>query len=202
MITLLMATHNRGKLAEYQELLAGIPKLSLYSLIDIGITQEATESGLSFAENAILKALAYHRLSGMITLADDSGLEVDALGGRPGLFSSRYAGPGASDEARRKKLLQEMTGVPEKERTARFHCVAAMVISEEKVITREGICEGAILHDERGSNGFGYDPVFFVTGEGCSMAELSPERKNAISHRAIAFQQIRPILIDMVHSQT
>lgn len=191
---ILVATHNPGKLEEYRALLAENP-VTFISLADLGITDDIAETGDSFEENAVLKALSYFRLSGLPTLADDSGLEVDALQGAPGIYSSRYAGPGATDVDRYQKLLHELRGVPEEKRTARFRCVVAFARSEESLITREGACEGTILEAPRGSGGFGYDPVFFIASEGAAMAELPAERKNQISHRAEALRKLRAELL-------
>ncbi|HIC93340.1 MAG TPA: non-canonical purine NTP pyrophosphatase, partial [Anaerolineae bacterium] len=155
---LLIATNNPGKLREYEELLAGLP-LELTSPAREGLSLEVAETGESFAENARLKAVAYARASGLLTLADDSGLEVDALSGRPGVHSARYAGEGADDEERYRLLLEEMRGVPWEKRTARFRCVIAIATPEGEVRTAEGTCEGIIAFEPRGEHGFGYDPV-------------------------------------------
>ncbi len=190
---LLVATHNRGKMREYAALLADLP-IEVTWLDAEGIALEVDETGATFAENAILKARAYAALSGLLTWADDSGLEVDALEGRPGVYSARYGGPGLSDDARYRALLAELAGVPDAARTARFHCVVAIARPDGKLFTTDGTVEGTILHEARGSNGFGYDPVFFVPEYAASMAELSAEVKNRISHRARAAANARTIL--------
>jgi len=190
---LLVATHNRGKMREYAALLADLP-IEVTWLDAEGIELEVDETGATFAENAILKARAYAALSGLLTWADDSGLEVDALEGRPGVYSARYGGPGLSDDARYRALLAELAGVPDAARTARFHCVVAIARPDGKLFTTDGTVEGTILHEARGSNGFGYDPVFFVPEYAASMAELSAEVKNRISHRARAAANARTIL--------
>ena len=190
---LLVATHNRGKLREYAALLADLP-IEVTWLDAEGIALEVDETGATFAENAILKARAYAALSGLLTWADDSGLEVDALEGRPGVYSARYGGPGLSDDARYRALLAELAGVPDAARTARFHCVVAIASPDGRLFTTDGTVEGTILHEARGSNGFGYDPVFFVPEHAASMAELSAEVKNRISHRARAAANARTIL--------
>ncbi len=197
MQTLLVATHNRGKLREYQELLRDLPVRLVY-LDEVGIHEDVPETGSTFEENAVQKATAYARLSGLLTLADDSGLEVDALGGRPGVHSARYAGPNASDEARIRKLLAELDGVPPEQRTARFRCVIAIATPAGDVITATGTVEGVIADAPRGHHGFGYDPVFYLPDRGCTMAELPPEEKNRISHRARAAQAIKPRLREML----
>ncbi|MBN1137815.1 MAG: XTP/dITP diphosphatase [Anaerolineae bacterium] len=190
MVKLLVATNNRGKAREYEELLAGLPLEVTFPARE-GITLEVEESGATFEENARLKALAYARASGLLALADDSGLEVDALGGAPGVWSARYAGPGASDADRYQKLLDTLAGVPDGQRTARFRCVVALAWPNGAVRTAEGRCEGRIGWAPRGEHGFGYDPVFIVDGlGGQTMAELAPEIKNRISHRARAVQAL------------
>jgi len=190
---LLIATNNPGKLREYRELLAGLP-VELTTPAQEGLHLEVNESGQSFVENALLKARAFARASGLPTLADDSGLEVDALGGAPGICSARYAGPGASDADRYRRLLRELEGVPWEQRTARFRCVIALVTPDGQVHTAEGVCEGVIAYEPRGEHGFGYDPVFYLPEYGCTLAQLPPEEKNRISHRGRAAQRIRPVI--------
>jgi len=190
MVRLLIATHNTGKVKEYEKLLAGLPlELTYPAQEDLDI--EVAETGGSFAENARLKAIAYARASGLLTLADDSGLEVDALGGEPGIHSARYAGTGASDEERYQLLLEKLKDVPWEKRTARFRCVIAVATPEGQVDTAEGTCEGIIAFEPKGGHGFGYDPVFHLPEYGMTMAELAPETKNKISHRARAAHNIQ-----------
>jgi XTP/dITP diphosphohydrolase len=193
MMKLLIATYNPGKVKEYEELLAGLP-LELTYPAQEGLDIEVAETGESFAENARLKAIAYARASGLLTLADDSGLEVDALGGEPGIRSARYAGKGASDEERYQLLLEKLQGVPREERTARFRCIIAVATPEGQIHTAEGTCEGIIAFEPKGEHGFGYDPVFYLPKYGKTMAELPPATKNQISHRAGAAQRAREIL--------
>lgn len=199
MRTLLIATNNPGKVREYQELLAGLP-LCLTSPADgsglhcQGLDLEVEETGSSFEANAVLKARAFAQASGLLTLADDSGLEVDALGGAPGIHSARYAGPDASDEDRYRLLLRNLEGVPWEHRTARFRCVIAIATPQGEVRTAKGTCEGIIAFEPRGQHGFGYDPVFYMPEHGCTMAQLPPEVKNRVSHRARAAERIRPLL--------
>jgi len=190
MMKLLIATHNPGKVREYEKLLAGLP-LELTYPAQEGLDIEVAETGGSFAENARLKAAAYARASGLLTLADDSGLEVDALGGEPGIRSARYAGSGASDEDRYRLLLEKLQGVPWDKRTARFRCVIAVATPAGQVYTAEGTCEGIIAFEPQGEHGFGYDPVFYLPEHGMTMAELPPETKNRISHRARAAHNIQ-----------
>ncbi len=193
---LLIATRNQGKIREYQRLLATV-SYSLIGLDDAGLSFDVEETGQTFADNAILKATTYARASGLLTLADDSGLAVDALGGEPGVRSSRYAGPDAGDPERIAFLLDKLAAVPPSERTARFHCVIALAHPSGELITVDGICEGIITQAARGSGGFGYDPVFYLPDQGCTMAELSPEEKNLISHRARAAHKVCALLPDL-----
>ncbi len=196
-LRLLIATHNRGKLREYRQLLADLP-VEVADLDQIGIIEEVPETGSTFTENAVQKALAYARLSGLWTWADDSGLEVDALGGEPGVHSARFAGPNAADEDRYRLLLQRMAHVPPGRRTARFRCVIAIATPEGRVEVAEGHCEGEIALAPRGEHGFGYDPVFYLPDRQLTMAELPPEEKNRISHRARAARAARWILERML----
>lgn len=194
---LLVATRNPGKFGEYRDLLVDLPA-QLTSLEDKGIALEVEEVGRSYQENAVLKARAYARVSRMVTLADDSGLEVAALGGAPGLLTSRYAGPGASDEERYRLLLRNLEGTPPEERAAVFKCVTAVASPRGQVWTAEGSCHGTIASGSSGSGGFGYDPVFYLPEHGATMAELSSGVKNRISHRARATQAIRTYLEDLL----
>jgi XTP/dITP diphosphohydrolase len=187
---LLIATTNPGKIREYQHLLNGL-NCDLVGLADVGIAQDVDESGSSYEVNALLKAREYAVLSGLLTLADDSGLEVDALNGRPGVHSARYA---PDSPARIRKLLDEMQHVPSDQRRARFQCVIALAWPDGRAEITSGTCEGWITNEARGTNGFGFDPVFHVPERGVTMAELPEYVKNQISHRAHAAQKMRPIL--------
>lgn len=192
---LLVATGNEGKLREYRELLKGIP-WTLVSLPDRGIAERGFETGSSFEENAILKARGYARISGLPTLADDSGLEVEALGGQPGVYSARYGGC-TTDEGRIELLLSKLRAVPWEGRAARFRCVIALVsgpTSEETAEVFGGECPGVICMAPRGASGFGYDPVFYLPDKGKTMAELTAHEKNRVSHRARAAEKVRPAL--------
>lgn len=191
---LLLATTNKGKAREYQALLKGIP-FNIVTPADVGITPEVAETGRTYKENARLKAITLAKESSLLTLADDSGLEVDALGGEPGVRSARYAGKGVTDSARNDFLLGKLKGVPEKERTARFVCVIAIATPEGKVTLYEGECRGFITNAPRGTHGHGYDPVFYVPELGKTMAELTLEEKNKVSHRARAAEKARRALI-------
>jgi len=195
---LLVATNNPGKVREFEELFVGLPVQIVFPA-QVGLTLEVDESGRTFEENARIKALAYAQASGLLTLADDSGLEVDALGGAPGVRSARYAGPAANDTDRYRKLLAALADVPPGQRSARFRCVVALAQPDGTVHTAEGICEGEIGFAPRGKHGFGYDPVFIVQGHGGqTMAELPPDVKNRISHRARAWAAARPILAHLL----
>jgi XTP/dITP diphosphohydrolase len=193
MSRLLLATTNKGKAAEYRDLLNGLD-LEIVTLDQAGISIEADESYNTFEENARHKAAFYAEQGGLLTLADDSGLEVDALGGEPGVRSSRYAGDSATDQDRVDFLLNKLKGVPQPKRSARFRCVIAIARPGGTVETVEGTCEGYIALEPRGSNGFGYDPVFFLPEYGRTIAELTPEIKNRISHRGRAAVQARAML--------
>lgn len=197
---LLIATHNRGKLEEYRSLLADMA-LAVVNLDEAGVTFDVEETGTTFAENAILKARTYADATGLWTWADDSGLEVDALDGRPGIRSARYAGPGATDEDRYLALLQEIARFPERERTARFQCVVALATPDGRVETTAGTVEGLILERPRGNHGFGYDPVFYLPQYDATMAELPQETKNRISHRGQAAVLAKQSLTRMLSQQ-
>lgn len=187
---LLIATTNPGKVREYRALLSGLD-LELVGLKDVGIEVDVAETGDTYAANAELKAREYARLSGLMTLADDSGLEVDALNGRPGVHSARYA---PDSPTRIQKLLGEMIDVPDDRRVAHFQCVIALAAPDGPLTTTEGSCAGVIAREARGSNGFGFDPVFYMPEHSATMAELPEDFKNQISHRARAAQKMRVIL--------
>lgn len=190
---ILIASTNPGKLREFQEILAG-EDFDLLLPATLGIQLEVVEDGSTYAENATKKALAYQRTSGLVTLADDSGLEVDVLGGAPGLYSARYSPlPGATDADRRAHLLNNLHGLP-RPWLARFHCTVAVAAPGGVLELTEGKCPGEIIPEERGSNGFGYDPIFLLAERGLTMAELDRDSKNHISHRALAVLAALPIL--------
>lgn len=195
---LLIATHNQGKVREYRELLGDLP-LAVTYLDEVGISEDIAETEDSFAGNALLKARHYAEVSGLWTWADDSGLEVDPLGGAPGVYSARYAGPDATDRDRYEKLLAALHGHP-RPWPARFQCVVALARPNGKARTCAGTLEGVITAVPRGSQGFGYDPVFFVPGFGRTLAELRPEVKNRISHRAQAATRAKGLLAQMLQS--
>lgn len=193
MLKVLLATNNTGKMREYAQLLDGLP-VDLVTPAQAGIRANVEESGSSMRENAIHKAVTYSTLSKLITLADDSGLEVDALGGEPGVRSARYAGEGATDRQRVDYLLSKLADVPWEKRTARFRCVIALATGGGEVKLFEGECRGVIALEPKGDNGFGYDPVFYLPELGQTMAQLPSEVKNRVSHRAQAARQARPVL--------
>jgi XTP/dITP diphosphohydrolase len=194
---LLIATNNPGKVDEFRYLLDGCG-WELVTPADIGLTLEVEESGQTYAENARMKAEAYSRASGLVALADDSGLEVDALNGRPGVHSARYAGPDRTDEERVQALLEELKNVPDEKRTARFRAVIAIATPEGGLELGEGVVEGRIAREPRGTNGFGYDPVFLLPERGLTTAELPSEDKHAISHRGAAARKARFVLERML----
>lgn len=193
-VKILIATQNQGKLREIQAELADLD-VELVCLEDIAPLPEAVESGSTFAQNADLKALHYSKLSGLWTLADDSGLDVDALDSRPGVFSARYAGPDADDARNNAKLLTELADVPEQKRTARFRCAMSLAADGKIVARSQGTIEGRITFNYQGQNGFGYDPLFYVSEKGRTTAQLAPEEKNAISHRGQAIRAMKQILV-------
>jgi len=194
-MNIVLATGNPGKLEEFRALLAGYG-LNLYSPADLRLSLEVQETGTTYQENALLKARAYAEASGLWALADDTGLEVEALHGAPGLYSARYAPQkDASDADRRRHLLQNLAGSPQPW-TARFLCTAAAAGPEGETMHSRGVCPGEIIPEERGEQGFGYDPVFFLPSVGKTMAELTPQEKNQLSHRARAVGKLVPKLLE------
>jgi XTP/dITP diphosphohydrolase len=169
---------------------------------DLALWLDVQERGSSFAEIASQKAVAYTRASGLPSLADDSGLEVDALDGAPGIYTARYAGPGASDEDRYRKLLRALEGTPLEQRTARFRCAVALAHPGGQVCVAEGKCEGLVALEPQGKQGFGYDPVFYLPDYARTMAQLPAELKNQISHRARAIQAARPLLDALLQAES
>jgi XTP/dITP diphosphohydrolase len=198
---LLLATNNPGKVAEFRLLLESCG-WELVTPAELGLKLEVEESGATYNENASRKALHYAQASGLVALADDSGLEVDALGGRPGVLSARYAGPDRTDEERVQTLLEELQDVPDEQRSARFRAVIAVATPDGRVETVEGQVEGRIARAPRGENGFGYDPVFLLPDRGLTTAELPSEEKHAVSHRGVAARKARRILEVMLHERS
>lgn len=191
---ILAATNNAGKLREFRALFA---ESEVVSPTDLDLHLEVDETGTTFVANATLKAQAFAKATNLIALADDSGLEVDALGGAPGVFSARYGGPGLDDEGRLRLLLKEMEPfAADTERSARFRCAIVAVSADGRTCRAEGTCEGRIAHEAAGQNGFGYDPIFLLPERRCTMAELDADTKNNLSHRANALAAIHPLLIE------
>jgi len=191
---LLIATWNKGKRRELQQLLSDLP-FDLMGLDDLAGLEPVIETGRTFVENASLKASGYGKQSGLLTLADDSGLEVEALKGAPGVLSARYAGEGASDRQRVEKLLADLSNVDAPGRTARFISAVATANSNGSILNMSvGICEGRIAFEPRGTGGFGYDPIFIPTGSEMTFAESTPEIKNQISHRHNALERAHKFL--------
>lgn len=186
---IIIATKNKGKAKEFTRMFEPFG-LTVKTLLDYDSVGDVEETGTTFEENAILKAETVAKVLGQPVIADDSGLIVDALNGAPGVYSARYAGSEKDDEANIDKVLMELKDVPESERTARFYCALAVAIPKGKTFTVNGACEGLILPERRGSNGFGYDPIFYVQSLRKSMAELEPEEKSKISHRGKALAKL------------
>jgi XTP/dITP diphosphohydrolase len=191
--TLVIATKNRKKFEEMAAILAGLPA-EMKSLEAFGPLPPVPETGDTFEENARVKALGYARATGQWALADDSGLEVDALEGRPGVRSSRWGGREGDDALNNQALLKALADKPRRSWTARYRCVMALATPERVLAVTEGVCEGRITDQPAGSNGFGYDPYFRVPEPGCTMAQLAPEVKNRLSHRFRALAAMRPKL--------
>lgn len=185
-----LASNNKGKVREFAELLSGL-HLEVIPQVQLGVP-EAEETGLTFVENAILKARHAAKLTGLPALADDSGIEVDTLNGAPGIYSARFSGKGASDQANNDKLLRLLADVPDDQRGARYQCLIVFMrnADDPTPIICHGTWEGRILRGPRGAGGFGYDPIFFVPTHGCSSGELDPVEKNKISHRGIALRAL------------
>ncbi|MER3398602.1 MAG: non-canonical purine NTP pyrophosphatase [Chloroflexota bacterium] len=197
MKTVVLATNNPGKVREVRAILAGLP-LCLKVPAELGIRAAVRETGETFEENAVLKALAYAAMAGKPAVADDSGLEVLALGGAPGVHSARYAGEEATDQERFEKLLLELSRAGTRDRRAVFRCVAALATPDGRVWIRSGELWGEIAPEPRGEGGFGYDPVFLVPELGRTLAELSTEEKNQLSHRGKAFRALAQLLADLI----
>jgi len=190
---IIIATKNAGKVKDFETLFS--PKgFKVKSLLDFPEIEDVEETGVTFAENATLKAEAISSALNKPVIADDSGLAIDALNGEPGVYSARYAGENKDDNANIEKVLQKLNDVPFEKRTARFHCALAIAVPGKRTEIVEGTCEGHILEEKRGENGFGYDPIFFVEKWRCSMAELTKEQKNQIIYRANALKKLAPLI--------
>jgi XTP/dITP diphosphohydrolase len=186
---IVVATKNKGKAKEFEKMFSQ-HGYSVKTLLDYPDVEDVEETGKTFEENAILKAEAISTLLNRPVISDDSGLMVDALNGRPGIYSARYAGAEKSDEANIDKVLEELKDIPKHLRSARFYCALAVAVPGKPTYTVHGTCEGEILTERRGTNGFGYDPIFYVNEKDCTMAELNSEEKNKISHRAKALKEL------------
>ncbi|WP_307290752.1 XTP/dITP diphosphatase [Bacillus sp. SORGH_AS_0510] len=195
----IIATKNPGKAREFEHIFAS-RGIEVKTLLDFPEIPEVEETGTTFEENAILKAEAVSSALNRMVIGDDSGLMVDALEGRPGIYSARYAGEQKNDQNNTNKVLAELENVPEEKRTARFYCALAVAVPGHKTSTVSGTCEGRILKEQRGTNGFGYDPIFYVPDKGLAMAELSSDEKNKISHRANALKKLDSILDSILES--
>lgn len=191
---IIFATGNKDKVREFREILRDT-KVPVVSMKEAGIRADIVEDGKTFRENALIKARAVCRASGEIAIADDSGLVIDALNGEPGIYSARYMGSGTSYDIKNNELIRRLEGVPDEKRTARFVCDIAVVFPDGRTFTEEGVMEGRIGYRIEGSNGFGYDPIFYLPEYGCTSAQLPPEKKNAISHRGKALRAMREVLL-------
>ena len=187
---LIFATGNQNKMREIREILADLP-VEILSMKEAGIEADIVEDGKTFEENAIIKAKAIMELTGELVLADDSGLEIDYLNKEPGIYSARYMGEDTSYRIKNANLIERLNGVPDEKRTARFVCAVAAAFPDGSVKTVRGTMEGRIGYEEKGENGFGYDPIFYLPEYGCTSAELSMEEKNKISHRGKALRAIK-----------
>lgn len=187
---ILFATGNQGKMKEVREILADLG-VEVISMRKAGVSAEIVEDGETFEENAVIKARTIMELTGEVTLADDSGLEIDALGGEPGVYSARYMGEDTSYHIKNNDLIRRLSQVPRQQRTARFVCSIAAAFPDGEIITTDGVIEGLIGYEEAGENGFGYDPIFVVPQLGCTTAQLSDEQKNEISHRGKALRKMK-----------
>lgn len=190
MIEILFATSNAGKAKEVQAMFSDLD-VDVKTLREEGIDVEIEENGQTFAENALIKAKAIAGMTDKIVLADDSGLVVDYLNGEPGIYSARYLGEDTSYDIKNAKILERMEGVPDDQRTARFVCAMAAIMPDGEVICTEGIMEGLIGYEMKGTNGFGYDPIFYLPEYGMTSSEITPEKKNEISHRGKALRKMQ-----------
>ena len=191
---IIFATGNEGKMREIRRIMEDLD-VEILSLKEAGIQADIVEDGSSFEENAVIKAKTVCELTNEVVLADDSGLEIDYLNGEPGIYSARYMGEDTSYRIKNQNLIDRLAGVPQEKRTARFVCAVAAAYPDGTVKTARGTMEGIIGYEERGENGFGYDPIFFLPEYGCSSAELSMEEKNNISHRGKALEAIKEVLL-------
>lgn len=190
---LIFATGNEHKMVEIREILGELP-VEILSMKDVGIKVDIVENGNTFEENALIKAKEVCKLAGEMVLADDSGLEIDYLNGEPGIYSARYMGEDTSYRIKNQNLIDRLEGVPDEKRTARFVCAIAAAFPDGRSFVVRGTIEGIIGYEERGTNGFGYDPIFYLPERGVSTAEIPPEEKNSISHRGNALRKMKELL--------
>lgn len=190
---MIFATGNENKMKEIREILGALP-LEILSMKEAGVSADIVEDGKTFEENALIKARAICKLAGEMVLADDSGLEIDYLNKEPGIYSARYMGEDTSYHIKNNSLIDRLEGVPDEKRTARFVCAIAAVFPDGKELVVRGTVEGIIGYEEKGENGFGYDPIFYLPERGCTTAELPPEEKNSISHRGNALRLMKDLL--------
>lgn len=190
---LIFATGNEHKMVEIREILGELP-VEILSMKDVGIKADIVENGNTFEENALIKAKEVCKLAGEMVLADDSGLEIDYLNGEPGIYSARYMGEDTSYRIKNQNLIDRLEGVPDEKRTARFVCAIAAAFPDGRSFVVRGTIEGIIGYEERGANGFGYDPIFYLPERGVSTAEIPPEEKNSISHRGNALRKMKELL--------
>lgn len=190
---MIFATGNENKMKEIREILGALP-LEILSMKEAGVSADIVEDGKTFEENALIKARAICKLAGEMVLADDSGLEIDYLNKEPGIYSARYMGEDTSYHIKNKSLIDRLEGVPDEKRTARFVCAIAAVFPDGKELVVRETVEGIIGYEEKGENGFGYDPIFYLPERGCTTAELPPEEKNSISHRGNALRLMKELL--------
>ena len=190
---LIFATGNEHKMVEIREILGELP-VEILSMMDVGIKADIVENGNTFEENALIKAKEVCKLAGEMVLADDSGLEIDYLNGEPGIYSARYMGEDTSYRIKNQNLIDRLEGVPDEKRTARFVCAIAAAFPDGRSFVVRGTIEGIIGYEERGTNGFGYDPIFYLPERGVSTAEIPPEEKNSISHRGNALRKMKELL--------
>ena len=190
---MIFATGNENKMKEIREILGALP-LEILSMKEAGVSADIVEDGKTFEEYALIKARAICKLAGEMVLADDSGLEIDYLNKEPGIYSARYMGEDTSYHIKNKSLIDRLEGVPDEKRTARFVCAIAAVFPDGKELVVRGTVEGIIGYEEKGENGFGYDPIFYLPERGCTTAELPPEEKNSISHRGNALRLMKELL--------
>ena len=190
---IIFATGNEDKLKEIRAIL-NKPDIEIISMREAGITDDIEENGSTFSENSLIKARAVSERTGLPAMADDSGLEVDYLNGEPCIYSARYLGRDTGHDKKNAYILEKLSGVKDEERGARFVCAASLVLPDGREFVRMGVMEGRIAYEAKGSNGFGYDPIFFLPEYGKTSAELSPEEKNRISHRGKALMQIKELI--------